>query len=353
MAITHEIDNLVVGPDASLRECIAAIDRGAKQIALVLESDGLLIATVTDGDIRRGLIRGLSLDAGVAEVMHRNPLTVSEHDSESAIQATMRRASVSHVPVLDAQGLVRGLAWIRDFTGPPKSETEVVIMAGGLGTRLRPLTETVPKPMLPVGGQPLLKLILDGFIRQGFYRFTLSVNYRREVVQDYFGDGSELGVEIRYVEENQRMGTAGALSLLHEKPTSPFVVMNGDLLTSVRFENLLQFHADEGAVATMCVREYSVQVPYGVVRTDGARLLDIEEKPVHQHFVNAGVYVLSPEALAHLSAGEPLDMPSLFERLIENGNTVAVFPIREYWMDIGRLEDLERARDDVGANKFK
>jgi NDP-sugar pyrophosphorylase family protein len=222
-------------------------------------------------------------------------------------------------------------------------------MAGGLGKRLRPLTETIPKPMLEVGGRPLLEQIIAGFADQGFWRITISVNYRREMVQDYFGDGSKFGVEIDYVEETRRMGTAGALSLLPERPEGPFIVMNGDLLVSLRFDQLLEFHRRLDAAGTMVVREYSHQVPYGVVRADGDLMTGIEEKPVARYFVNGGIYVLSPEALDRVRPDHPLDMPSLLTEITEGGGRVAVFPLRDYWRDIGHMDDLEAARSEFGS----
>jgi NDP-sugar pyrophosphorylase family protein len=214
---------------------------------------------------------------------------------------------------------------------------------------LRPLTETIPKPMLEVGGRPLLEQIIAGFADQGFWRITVSVNYKREMVQEYFGDGSAFGVEIDYLEEDRRMGTAGALSLLPERPDGPFIVMNGDLLVSLRFDTLLDFHKRLGAEGTMVVREYSQQVPYGVVRTDGDLMVGIEEKPVSRYFVNGGIYVLSPEALDRVPPDAPLDMPTLLSDITGAGGRVAVFPLRDYWRDIGQMDDLEAARTEFGT----
>lgn len=345
--MTRPLEHICIPADASIRDAIEAIDRGARQIALVIDEDRRLLATVTDGDVRRGLLRGVLLEAPVAEVMNRSPLTARQSDGTDAIRRFMRDRTLHHIPVLDEAGRLIDLAWIDDLAGPTRNDTRVIIMAGGLGMRLRPLTEEVPKPMLPVGGRPLLELILLNFIDQGFRRFTISLNYLGHIVRDHFGDGASHGAEIEYVEEPRRMGTAGALSLLPERPESSVIVMNGDLLTAVRFDSILRFHRETGATATLCARQFDMQVPYGVIRVDGTRLLDIEEKPVHSHFVNAGIYVLSPSAFDHLEPGEPLDMPALFERVLSAGHNASVFPIREYWMDIGRHEDLSQARDDV------
>jgi NDP-sugar pyrophosphorylase family protein len=217
-------------------------------------------------------------------------------------------------------------------------------MAGGLGTRLQPLTDECPKPLLMVNGKPILETILESFVEQGFKRIFLSINFKAEMIRNYFGAGERWGIQIEYLHENTCLGTAGALSLLPEKPTAPVIVMNGDLLTRTNFDNLLQFHITQGATATMVVREYDFQVPYGVVRLDGTRIDAIEEKPVHKFFVNAGIYALSPEALDYLPAGVFFDMPALFEHLITADKVTAAYPLREYWLDIGQLEEFERAQ---------
>jgi NDP-sugar pyrophosphorylase family protein len=220
----------------------------------------------------------------------------------------------------------------------------VVLMAGGLGTRLQPLTDECPKPLLAVGGRPILETILESFAEQGFKRIFLSVNHKAEMIRSHFGAGERWGVQVEYLHESIRLGTAGALSLLPERPTTPVVVMNGDLLTRTNFDNLLRFHNAQDAIATMAVREYDFQVPYGVVRLNGANIESIEEKPVQRFFVNAGIYTLSPEALDYLPIQTMFDMPNLFEHLIAAGKTTAAYPLREYWLDIGRLEELERAQ---------
>lgn len=342
----------VIPPEATLRQAVAAIDRGTRQIALVVDDAGRLVATVTDGDVRRGLLRGLGLDSPVAAVMNRTPITIHEEDGPEAARRLMRARRLHHVPIVDEGGRLVDLAWIDDISGITRRETRVVLMAGGLGHRLRPLTETVPKPMLPIGGRPILEHILRSFVDQGFVRFTISLNYLGEQVQDHFKDGEEFGAEIDYIEEKERLGTAGALSMLPERPDSPFIVMNGDLLTQIRFEALLRFHSEIDAVATLCARRFEMQVPYGVIDSEGSYLRGILEKPVHSHFVNAGIYVLSPMVLDELSLGQPLDMPDLFTRITDGGAKAGVFPLREYWLDIGRLEDLQRARAefDQGAH---
>jgi NDP-sugar pyrophosphorylase family protein len=221
-------------------------------------------------------------------------------------------------------------------------------MAGGLGTRLRPLTENTPKPLLPVGGRPLLETIVENFANQGFQKIFLSVNYKAEMFEQHFGDGSRFGVQIEYIHESDRMGTAGALTMLPSRPENPLIVMNADLLTTLDFRQFLEFHRAHRAKATMGVREYAFQVPYGVVEADGERLVSISEKPVHQFFVSAGMYILEPEVLDRIPAGCFFDMPTLFQSMLDEKVDAAVFPVREYWLDIGRLDDLERAQVEFG-----
>lgn len=338
--------SLIVSSTATIRDAMVAIDRGARQIALVTDPSGRLIGTVTDGDIRRALLRGGALDAPVTEVTRTDFAAARIDAGISAARQLMQTRKLHQVPILDPEGRPVDLVHVDDLSGLTRRETRVVLMAGGLGTRLRPLTETVPKPMLPIGGRPILEKIIDAFVAQGFYRFTVTLNYKGEMIRDHFGDGAGFGAQIEYVQETKRMGTAGALSLLPERPEEPFVVMNGDLLTTLQFESLLRFHGDTAAIATMCAREYTFQVPYGVVMVDQTQLSSIVEKPTHTHLVNAGIYVLSPDALDYVVPGEALDMTTLFERAVGQGRTVSVFPLQEYWIDIGRMEDLERARAD-------
>lgn len=339
-----DIKKICVSPTSTIRDAMTAIDRGVVQLALVVDSERRLLATVTDGDIRRGLLSGLTLDTPVTAVMRSNPTSVLTSAGRPAARRLMREKRLHHVPLVDDEGRLADLAWIDEEVGLTPNTTHVVLMAGGLGMRLRPLTEHLPKPMLPVGDRPLLEIIIRNFVDQGFGRFTISVNYLADLIRKHFGDGSSLGVEIDYIDETERMGTAGALSVMKDWPETPFVVMNGDLLTTLRFEQMLRFHTDGNSSATIGAREFNMQVPYGVIQAEGARLTRIEEKPNQSFYVNAGIYVLSPQVAEFIEPGTPLDMPELFLRVMRKGDIASVYPIRDYWMDIGRIEDLERAR---------
>jgi dTDP-glucose pyrophosphorylase/predicted transcriptional regulator len=342
----QDIARVLIRPEATILEAIKTIDAGGIQIAIIADESGTLLGTVTDGDVRRGLLAGVGTEQPVRLIMNPKPRVLRQgYTRESAIEM-MRRLSIHQLPVVSAENRVTGIELFDDLVAPREEHTWVVLMAGGLGTRLRPLTENLPKPMIPVGGRPLLETIVRNFEAQGYRRIFLSVNYKSEIIREHFGDGLKFGVSIDYLTEDKRMGTAGALSLLPSLPLGPVIVMNADLLTSVNFRHLVDFHRQQGARATMCVREYSFQVPYGVVQTDGSQLTALIEKPVHNFFVNAGVYVIDPSALVLLPPDTPFDMPQLFEAIASNGGTASVFPIHEYWLDIGRIDDLERAQDD-------
>lgn len=337
----------LTNPGDTVRETIRRIDGSSTQIALVVDPEGRLLGTITDGDIRRGLLKGVSLDNPASAIMNGAPTCAHPDEGREAILARMKARSLHQIPVVDAERRVVGLA-VLDELLTAKRDNWVVLMAGGRGTRLRPLTDETPKPLLRIGTKPILETILESFIEQGFNRFFLAVNYRADMVHSHFGDGSRWGVEIGYLSEQTPLGTAGALSLLPARPTSPLLVMNADLLTRVGFGHMLDFHRAQGAVATMGVREYDFQVPFGVVKIKGQSILSIEEKPTHRFFVNAGIYVLAPDALALVPQGRHFDMPDLFEALIAAGRETAVFPIREYWIDIGRIDDFEKAANELG-----
>ncbi len=335
----------VVAEDTALIETLRRIDEGNLQLALV-ERDGKIVGTVTDGDVRRALLAGVGLDASVERVMNRSPIVAPAGISNAAALTLMRRHSIHQLPIVDVEGRVIEVKLIDDLTSVQPSDHWVVLMAGGLGSRLKPLTDDTPKPLIRVGDKPILETVLTGFVKAGFGKFFISINYKAEMIREYFGDGSAWGVDISYLEERDRLGTAGALSLLPERPTRPFFVMNGDLLTTVNFDQMLKYHREQQAFTTVCVREHSITVPFGVVDFDDHRLLGIREKPVQKFYVNAGVYLLDPGVLDHLASDVAVDMPSLIEATIAAGKTSVVFPLREYWIDVGRLDDLQRASDE-------
>lgn len=342
-AYQGDVTAFFVGASVPLREVIAVIDRGELQIALVVDEQRRLLGTITDGDVRRGLLRGLNLGALAREVMTADAITAAEDLSLNEDSWLLHKRLARRIPIVDAHGVVVGLALPQDEFVAQGVSNQVVIMAGGLGTRLGKLTEHAPKPLLKVGTKPILETILESFLAQGFRHFNISVNYKAQMIEDYFGDGSSWGAEIRYVRESQRLGTAGALSLLEPRPDAPILVMNGDLLTKVNFRQMLEFHRIHRQKASVAVRNYDVRVPFGVVEMRGNSLTRIVEKPEYNYFVNAGIYVLNPECLPLIPYNQFYDMPDLLTAVLEKDWRVGSFPIHEYWLDIGRLDDFEAA----------
>ncbi|MEI7818264.1 MAG: nucleotidyltransferase family protein, partial [Desulfuromonadales bacterium] len=331
--------DVLISPETPIIKAIGIIDAGSLQIALVVDASNRLVGTVSDGDVRRAILKGISLDRPVKEIMFTEPTVASPRESRDEIVTTMRMKQLRQIPLLDKDGCVIGLDLWDDLINLQARDNIVVLMAGGLGTRLGELTKNCPKPLLRVGNKPVLETILENCIEYAFKRFYISVNYKADMVKEYFGDGSRWGVEIKYLEEKKRLGTAGALGQLPEIPTEPVLVMNADVLTKINFKHLMEFHEEHNSVATMCVRDYEFQVPFGVVQLDHHRLKNIMEKPVHQFFVNAGIYVLNPEAVSMVPTDEYSDMPALFDTLLQNQLETTAFPIHEYWVDIGHKDD--------------
>lgn len=336
-------------PNVSIKDAILAIDKGSFQIVLIVDKSNRLLGTVTDGDIRRGILKGIPFDAPVEKVMKKSPIALNKTSDRNVILNLMRQKKIHQLPLVDENNVVVGLEILDELLQGPVRDQIVVLMAGGMGSRLKPLTNDCPKPLLHVGNKPILEIILQNFIEYNFHEFYISVHYRDEMIRNYFGDGSKWGVKIQYLYEKEPYGTAGALSSLPVQPTSPLIVMNGDLLTKINFQYLLQFHSEHASEATMCVREYDFQVPYGVVQIENHAICGIDEKPVHRFFVNAGIYVLNPDVLKVIPKDTYFDMPELFKRLVAGKRTTAAFPIREYWLDIARVEDLARANGEFAG----
>ncbi len=333
-----------------MQQAIRNLNETSLQIAMVVSGDGLLLGIVTDGDIRRGVLRGLDLTGSIDSITFRDPLVVTPQvERETALQL-MRANRIHQLPVVDEHRRVVGLHLWDELLAPISRPNPVVIMAGGQGTRLRPHTEHCPKPMLPVGGKPILEHIIERARAEGFHRFVLAIHYLGEMIEDHFGNGSRLQVDIEYLKETSPLGTVGALSLLSWRPDSPLVVSNGDVLTDIRYGELLEFHSRHRASATMAVRMHEWQHPFGVVRTDGVDIIGFEEKPIARSHINAGIYVLDPDALDALEAGEHCNMPTLFSRLQDRAKRTIVFPMHEPWLDIGQPADLEQAHDQHSPN---
>lgn len=329
---------------SSVQDAIRCLDESGLQIVIVVGPQNRLVGTITDGDIRRGLLRGVELSAPIDAIIHREPMVVTPGLSGDAVLLLMQANKIHQLPVIDENRHVVGLhIWVALQAQEQRPNT-MVIMAGGKGTRLAPHTENCPKPLLPVGGKPMLEHIIVRARGEGFTRFILAIHYLGHMIEEHFGDGSRWGVEVTYLREREPLGTGGALSLLAPRPGEAFVVTNGDVLTDVRYSEILDFHQRQGAAATMAVRAHEWQHPFGVVRTKGMEITGFEEKPVYRSHVNAGIYVIEPSTLDALEPEQHCDMPTLFERLQARELRTIVYPMHEPWLDVGRPVDLEAAR---------
>lgn len=343
----RDVKSIVLNKEDTILKALELLDLYALRIVLIVDEDNHLLGSVTDGDIRRGLLKGQDLHASVETIMHTTPYSIEQDTlTNRQIFEIMREKHYLALPIIKNGQLINVIT-LDDLIRKSKKENPVFIMAGGFGTRLRPLTDTCPKPMLPVGGKPLLETIILSLKAQGFYKFYISTHYLPEVIQNHFADGEKFDVEIKYVHEDEPLGTGGALSLLprHEIDL-PFVVINGDVLTNMNFGKLIDFHDSQKAVATMCVREFQYQIPYGVVNSEQNVIQSMTEKPSYYFDINTGIYVISPELLDQVDA-QFIGMPTILEQQIQHNNKVASYPLHEYWLDIGQMEDYNRAQRDI------
>ena len=340
---------LTVKKDALLVDVLAILNK-RPWIVLVVDESKKLLGTITDGDVRRALISGKTMDCLAEDVMQRNFSSAIKHEfNEFELRELMKEKAISQIPLVNEKGVLSGLRLMEDGVPIRVNSTPVVIMAGGLGTRLRPLTDNCPKPMLKVDGKPMLEIIIESLMQQGFVNFYIAINYLGEQIINYFGDGAKIGVNIQYMHEEKRLGTAGALSLLPELDET-LIVLNGDVLTNVDYNGLLSFHKSEKARMSICVREHQTEVPYGVVDLDGSHVKGVTEKPRYNDFVNAGIYAVNPEVLKLLPYAEYKDMPDLVKDLLLDNSKVAAFPLHEYWMDIGRHSEFQQASSNYKSH---
>ncbi len=352
MSATEKIWRQAILPaNVTIQQAISNLDQVAIKIVLVVNVAGELEGTISDGDIRRGLLKGLDLNSLITNAIHRNPLVVPPEMGRDMVMQLMVANKIQQIPVVDEHHHVVGLHLWDAITTAPVRPNLMVIMAGGMGTRLRPHTENYPKPLLPVAGKPMLEHIIERAKLEGFSHFVLAIHYLGHMIEDHFGNGERLGVQVDYLREQSPLGTAGALGLLNPCPDAPFVVTNGDVITNIRYGELLDFHIRHDAAATMAVRVHEWQHPFGVVQTKGVEIVGFEEKPVARSHINAGVYVLDPAALSVLSADAHCDMPTLFERLQAMAKRTVAYPMHEPWMDVGRPDDLKQAIAAVKNNR--
>lgn len=337
--------------DASIQDAICNLDNSGLQIILVIDSNRLLLGTITDGDIRRGLLKGLDFNSSIDSIVQQEPLIVPPEVSRDTVLQLMKANVINALPIVDDNRQVIGLHLLNQLLTAPKRPNRMIIMAGGKGTRLRPHTENCPKPLLPVRGKPILEHIISQAKEEGFQHFVLAIHYLGHMIEEYFGDGSRWQVQIDYLREESPLGTAGAISLLTDYPEIPFIVSNGDVLTDIRYGELLDFHNRHRASATMAVRLHEWQNPFGVVHTKGVDIISFEEKPIVRSHVNAGIYTLSPNTLEILEKDQYCDMPTLFSRLQQQGNRTIVYPMHEPWLDVGRVEEFDKAQKEWGNHR--
>jgi dTDP-glucose pyrophosphorylase/CBS domain-containing protein len=355
-----DVSSLFIPADATVGEALACIDRsGRVSLALVLDAEGRLLNTLSDGDIRRGLIAGLEMSDPIERLLEIKAKTPHPFAASAPLAADpetlldlMRGRGVRQIPLLSDEGRVVDIITLSDLLVEEPRALQAVVMAGGFGTRLRPLTEDMPKPMLPIGGRPIMELIVAQLRDTGVKKINITTHFQAQKIFDHFGDGSEFGVDISYVREESPLGTGGALGLL-DPPTDPLLVINGDILTDIDFRAMQAHHQEQGAMMTVAVRHYEVQVPYGVVDCDGARVRGVREKPNVGFFVNAGIYLLEPEVYGFIPVNQHMHMTDLIETLIREGRVVVNFPVREYWLDIGQHADYERAQGDAKEGKWR
>jgi len=337
--------------DQSIREVLACINQSDCGIALMVDAAGRLLSTVTDGDIRRAFLGGRTLDDRASIILdykssqYQHPTTVPLGTSRAAMLALMQEQSIQQLPILDADGVVADLVTLDDLLPQDTLPVQAVIMAGGFGTRLRPLTEDLPKPMLPIGDRPIMEHIIAQMRGAGIRQVNVTTHFQPEKIRAHFGDGQGFGVSLNYVEEDSPLGTAGALGLM-TAPDEPLLVINGDILTQVDFRAMISFHRETGADLTLGVRRYDFQVPYGVIETNGAMVKSLQEKPALNFLVSAGIYLLEPHIHPLIPKGQHFDMTDLINALLAAGRPVASFPIVEYWLDIGQHADYEQAQKD-------
>ena len=328
----HDWKKTILKSNDTMDDAIRVLNEEALRIVMIVDDQEKLLGTITDGDIRRALTKHLNMSTMLSQIMHLSPISISLDFTNEQILSLMKKKSVLQLPIIDESGKIIGLKTLQNIHEIQTCDNTVFLMAGGYGKRLKPLTNDTPKPLLKVGSKPILEIILSQFIEAGFHKFVISTHYKAQMLKDYFGDGTKWDVSISYVYEVDPLGTAGSLGLIPKiNDDLPIIVMNGDLLTKIDFKTFLNFHSSNLGVASICVREYDLTVPYGVVESSNQSLISIKEKPVYKFFVNAGMYILNQSLLKSLDGKTYLDMPILLENQLKKGLKVNVFPVHEYW----------------------
>jgi dTDP-glucose pyrophosphorylase len=338
-----DLNKFIIEEHQSIYDAMCAINENCREIVFVINSQGKIIGTITDGDIRRGLLDGLDFNSSVNKIMRSDYIHVPMDMDRATVLDLMKAHSIRQVPILNESKKLVGIHFLQDLIGAAEKPNIAVIMAGGKGIRLRPLTENCPKPMIKVAGRPILERVVLHLVGYGIRQIYISVNYLGDMIEEYFGDGSQFGCEIKYLHEEKPLGTGGALTLLEKLPQYPFIVMNGDLITQVNIGRLLDFHSEEGNEATIAVRPYRVDIPFGVITNDNSRLVSMQEKPSAHYLINSGIYVFNPSVISYIPPNVEYPITSLFDILIDQKKPVSVYMLEEEWIDVGRHEELNEA----------
>lgn len=341
------IEKVLVYTEYSIKQALEILDAGAKGIILIVDKDKKLMGTITDGDIRRAILNGISLDIKIKEIIHKDPIKVFEGTSIEEAKEIIIKNAIQHLPIINKDNIIIDMITLNDIILPKGKDNIVIIMAGGLGTRLKDLTKEIPKPMLQVGGNPILYHIINNFKQCGYNKVVISVNYKSEIIENYFQDGVAYGVKINYIKEQKRLGTAGGIKLAENYINEPFFVINGDVFTNLNVEKMMEFHIKNKFDITVGTRRYSLTVPYGVIEEKKNNIIGLKEKPTVDYLINGGVYCLNPELIKYIPEDKYFEITDLINGCIEKKLNVGSYEIKDYWMDIGKLEDYNKLNDDI------
>jgi dTDP-glucose pyrophosphorylase len=332
----------VICSSSSIKDAIKCLQKTGLKIVLVEDKNNIFKGTISDGDIRRGLLNNMTLDSNIDRIIKKDALIVPDNVDIDTVRSLMSSNQIFQIPIIDKNQKITGLHHWEDISKVAEKENYMIVMAGGMGKRLMPHTEHCPKPLVEVAGKPMLEHIIDQAKNEGFKKFIFSINYLGHMIEEYFGDGSQHEISIEYIKEEEPLGTAGSISLIDHLINAPAVVTNGDIISDIRYGEILDFHCKQDAIATMAVKVYEQQNPFGVVETNGIDIISLKEKPITSNYINAGVYVVSPNAIKELKKGSYCDMPDLFRKIINLNKKAVVYPMHEPWVDVGRPDDLKK-----------
>lgn len=343
----NDVSKILVQKECTIRQILQTIDNGTKGIVIVVNDENKLLGTITDGDVRRALLSGASLNDKIDNIIHLNPVFIYESTPKEEVKDIFIRKAIKDIPIVNNDNVVVDIISINDLLLTKGKENPVVIMAGGLGSRLKDLTKEIPKPMLKIGDKPILQHVINNFAQYGFNKILVSVNYKAEIIENYFQDGYAYGVKINYIRENKRMGTAGGIRLAKDYIDKDFFVINADIFTNLNMENMMEFHEKNSFDITVGIRKFSYQIPYGVLKLEGNYVKGLVEKPITDYYINGGIYCLNPKVIEFIPMDQYFEITELIQMCINNGLRVGSYEIEGYWMDIGKEEDYNKVNSDI------